>query len=335
MNSVKRKIYRTRIAFHAYTWFALFVVYTSLAYFISGGSLGDTLTASLSYMVFFAVIPVYISYALHNRFINKKQYFLYFLSLVLLIVVSGTCSYYYFTILHDSEYHYVQWLGNAIFVVLLGTAVKVLKEGIKERIQIHEIKSQQLESELALLKSQIDPHFFFNTLNNLYALSLMKSEQVPGVILKLSELMRYILTSSKENKVALAREHEFLQTYLYLQKFRFTHNQNIRYDVEGDMTGKEIAPMLLMPFVENSFKHGVRAVTDQFYIQIKTRISGQELTFTVDNSKPNQNEHLQSDSMRMGLTNVKRRLELLYPDNHTLEIHDYPDRYSVMLRLEL
>jgi LytS/YehU family sensor histidine kinase len=163
----------------------------------------------------------------------------------------------------------------------------------------------------------------------------MKSEQVPAVILKLSELMRYILSSSKENKVDLVQENEFLQNYLYLQKFRFTQNQNIQYNIEGDLTGKKIAPMLLIPFVENSFKHGVRAVTDQFYIHINLIVSGYDLTFTVANSKPKQAESQHADSIQLGLNNVKRRLDLLYPGRHSLEICDNPDHYTVMLRIQL
>ncbi len=147
--------------------------------------------------------------------------------------------------------------------------------------------------------------------------------------------MRYVLTSSKENKVDLAREHEFIQNYLYLQKFRFTQNQNIQYDVEGDITGYKIAPMLLMPFVENSFKHGVRAVTDQFYVHINAKISDHGFIFTVENSKPGQTENQQQDSMQLGLNNVKRRLQLLYPNKHTLDINDTPDHYTVTLKLQL
>ncbi len=318
-----------------YTWTALFILYTILVYFNKGDSINRVLAVSLSYIVLFAIIPVYASYLIHDYFISRKMYLHYFVFIAAVISVSGTFSYYYFALLFDSPYMYVQWLGNAIFVVGLGIAVKVLKREVKDRMQIHEIKAQQLESELALLKSQINPHFFFNTLNNLYALSLMKSEQVPGVILKLSELMRYILSSSNENKVDLAQENEFLQNYLYLQKFRFTQNQNIKYNVDGNIAGIKIAPMLLMPFVENSFKHGVRAVTDQFYIHINLKVSDDNLTFTVDNSKPKQVENQSSDSIRLGLNNVRRRLELLYPDKHTLEISDKPDRYLVTLGLRL
>ncbi len=331
----KRNIYSTKIAYHAYTWITIFVIYFVLVYFNSDKTIYKKLTASLSYVVFFAIIPTYIGYAVYNRFINGKKYIQYFLIIGLLIIFSGTVSYYYFKLFYDSPYNYVQWLGNAIFVVGLATAVKIVRQSFKERIQIHEIKAQQLESELALLKSQINPHFFFNTLNNLYALSLMKSEEVPAVILKLSELMRYILESSKKDSVDLVHEHEFLENYLYLQKIRFTSSQNIEYNVEGDLAGKRISPMLLMPFVENSFKHSTSVNVDQFRIRINLRISDNDLTFTAYNSKLQQAENQQTDSIKLGLDNVKRRLELLYPDQHVLEITDNPDNYYVMLRLQL
>lgn len=331
----KRNIYSTKIAYHTYTWITIFVIYFVLVYFNSDKTLYHKLTASLSYVVFFAIIPTYIGYAIYNRFINRKKYVQYFLIIALLIIISGTSSYYYFKFLYDSPYNYVQWLGNAIFVNGLATAVKIVRQGFKERIQIHEIKAQQLESELALLKSQINPHFFFNTLNNLYALSLMKSEEVPAVILKLSELMRYILESSKKNSVDLVHEHEFLENYIYLQKIRFTGSQNIQYDAGGDFAGKRIAPMILMPFVENSFKHSTSTNVDQFCIRIDLKISDNELTFTTFNSKPQQAENYQTNSIKLGLDNVKRRLELLYPDKHVLEITDNPDNYNVMLRLQL
>lgn len=294
-----------------------------------------TLGASLSLIGLFAVIPVYINFALYSRFFCRRKYTSYFIFLSLLILCLATFGYYFFAWVFNVQYHYAQWIGNAIFVVILGTAIKVFKDGIRERIQVHEIKAQQLESELALLKSQINPHFFFNTLNSLYALSLMKSELVPGVILKLSELMRFVLSSSKQNYVALASEIEFLQNYLSLEKFRFERDRKIDFVVQGDCTDKTIAPLLLVPFVENSFKHGVRADAGRFYVRIYAIVSDSTLMFVVENSRAIESQQHQSDSQRLGLLNVQRRLELLYPNRHRLTISHSSDHYSVTLKLQL
>jgi LytS/YehU family sensor histidine kinase len=184
-----------------------------------------------------------------------------------------------------------------------------------------------------LLKSQIQPHFFFNTLNNLYALSLDKSDRVPEVIITLSDLMRYILDSSKKKEVTLAEEVKFIENYLGLEKLRFSESADVRFNVLGDASGKKIAPMLFIPFVENSFKHGMMEPQRNGYVNVSLTIRESELEFVVENSKSDSVQEKEKDSDQLGLKNVKRTLELLHPKMHSLTILDEKKRYRVELKL--
>jgi LytS/YehU family sensor histidine kinase len=162
---------------------------------------------------------------------------------------------------------------------------------------------------------------------------LDKSNRVPEVIIALSELMRYILDSSKKKEVSLAEEVKFVENYLGLEKLRFTESADIRFNVLGDTSEKKIAPMLLIPFVENSFKHGMMEPERNGYVHISLTIRESELEFIVENSKSNSDQKREKGSNQLGLKNVKRTLELLYPKAHRLTILDEDKRYRVELKL--
>ena len=186
----------------------------------------------------------------------------------------------------------------------------------------------------------MNPHFFFNTLNNLYALSLDKSERVPEVILKISDLMRYMLESSKNRKVELTQEINFLQNYLSLERLRISTNSDVNFNVAGKTDGKMIAPMLLIPFIENSFKHGVSTSTMNKYVHIDLKIEEKNLFFFIENNKQEKNkqENNKEDehsSSKSGLKNVTRRLDLLYPDRYKLYIEEKEKSYKVNLEIKL
>jgi len=225
--------------------------------------------------------------------------------------------------------------GNVFGVIFISTSLKLIKRWIRQNIELEAIKAKHFETELKLLKSQINPHFFFNTLNNLYSLSLEKSEEVPGVILKLSDLMRYLLDSAKKKEVPLIKEYDFINNYLSLEKLRYSKRCDIKMNIEGDMSGKVIAPMLLIPFVENSFKHGVSSTVSDSYVQVILNIEQNDLNFSVENSKPEKPEDVNNSSSQMGLKNVRRRLELLYPQRHKLDISETKDMFKITLEIKL
>ncbi len=192
---------------------------------------------------------------------------------------------------------------------------------------------QKLNAELSYLKAQINPHFLFNTLNTIYALAIEKSDQTPNAIVKLSGMMRYIITEADKDFVSLDKEISYLQDYIELQQLRFGPDLSIEYSQTGDPDGKTITPLILIGFIENAFKYGVNAEQNSL-IRIGLAISERAVVFTCYNRKviklPGE-----VTSMQSGLQNARNRLQLLYPGRHTLTIAETEEDYDVSLSLQL
>ena len=192
------------------------------------------------------------------------------------------------------------------------------------------IKDRQA-SEIALLRSQINPHFLFNTLNNIYSLVYNKSDEAPEAVMKLSSIMRYMLYDSNTNLVPVNKEVEYLNSFIELQQLRITQKGFVEIKVTGSMENRTIAPMLLIPFVENAFKHGEK--NHEPGIIIHLNLEPDKLIFTVVNYLKLNNPISNEDSGGFGLVNIKRRLGLLYPDKHDLKITTTSDMYKVELKI--
>jgi sensor histidine kinase YesM len=221
---------------------------------------------------------------------------------------------------------------SSIFVFAASTIYKLLQIWFTSEKKKKEIENQALISELSFLKSQVSPHFLFNTLNNIYALSLSGSEKSSEAILKLSQLLRYMLYESENRKVPLEKEEEYLHNYIELQKMRLKEDVKIIFSTEGNITGHFIEPMLLIPFVENAFKHGVN-YSQRSWIEITLVVQNNDLLFSVSNSL-HKNTVAEKDS-GIGLNNVKRRLELLYPGKYSLSVQKTEQEFKVNLKLNL
>jgi sensor histidine kinase YesM len=198
-----------------------------------------------------------------------------------------------------------------------------------------EKEKQKTEVELKALKAQINPHFFFNTLNSIYSMALDKDERLPGTVLQLSDLMRYFLYESKDNFVPLEKELAVADNYIALQKIRSGEQLSIEISKQGDVNGQKIAPLLLITFLENAFKHGAKGSSGNTFIKLTIKVEKNKLNFTVENNKGLIDEVNTGDHNGLGLENVKRQLELLYPGKHLLNIKDQPDRFVVALQLDL
>lgn len=222
-------------------------------------------------------------------------------------------------------------------VVVLAAFIKIGKHWYERDRESQKLEKEKLEAELKFLKAQIHPHFLFNTLNNLYALTLKKSEKASEVVLKLSHLLDYLLYDCNEWKVAVDKELELIETYISLEKIRYGDRLDISYTIEGNTSGKEIPPMLILPFVENSFKHGTSQQLEQVWLRIDVVVQEDSLLLHVANSKnalSNQNDD-QGVKEGIGLKNVKRRLDLLFDNSYTLNIADREDSFQVDLSLKL
>ncbi|HHS95002.1 MAG TPA: histidine kinase, partial [Phaeodactylibacter sp.] len=216
------------------------------------------------------------------------------------------------------------------------TLAKIITDWVRYQRDRKELQTQTMQSELKFLRSQINPHFFFNTLNNLYALTLKKSDKAPETVLKLAEMMRYMLYECNERRVLLSKEINYIQNYIDLESLRQNPDAHISFTLEGDPEELKIAPLLFVPFLENSFKHGLQSSISNGFVNIVLRIDDQFIDFQMSNSKENKNQHpKEKRSGGIGLVNVKRRLQLLYPDKYELKIEDLAERYSVRLKLDL
>ena len=218
--------------------------------------------------------------------------------------------------------------------ILLAILIKLLKYSF-ERQNLHlQLLQEKTTAELEMLRSQINPHFLFNTLNNLYTLSLKKSDQTPEVVLKLSEMLDYLLYECRENKVYLKKEILLIKNYLYLQKIRYGKRLKTRLNIEGNPSDQKIAPMLLLPFIENSFKHGIGKQRNSAWIDINLHVHQNSIDFSVINSQSDTSlEKNSTTSGGIGLMNVKKRLELMYLHKYKLDILNNENDFSVCLNL--
>jgi len=220
--------------------------------------------------------------------------------------------------------------------VILAVAIKLFIEWYRDQQIFQRLEKEKLEAELKFLRSQIHPHFLFNILNSLYALTLKKSGKAPEVVLKLSDLLSYMLYDCNADNVSLKKEISLINDYIELEKLRYGEKLNIEFNVDGPMKDKQIAPLLLLPFVENSFKHGVSKKISDKWIKIDLNIREDELLLKVINSKnSNQSSNGQDYTEGIGLQNVKRRLDLLYENKYELEINESENEFKVNLQLQL
>ena len=196
-----------------------------------------------------------------------------------------------------------------------------------------ETEKERLSAQLDYLKTQVNPHFLFNTLNSIYSITIGKAPQASEMVNKLSQMMRYSLKEAQLNYVPLEKEINYIQNYIDLQKVRFDDSVRFNYEIKGDFSNKQIAPLLLIPFIENAFKHGVNSEQDS-YIQINLNIIGNELKLKVTNNKVDI-ETDQEEKSGIGINNTKSRLMLIYPNNHSLKIIDSETHFTVYLTLNL
>ncbi|WP_299289548.1 histidine kinase [uncultured Mucilaginibacter sp.] len=223
-------------------------------------------------------------------------------------------------------------LDNVYFgssAVILSLAVYSSFDALRKEQENKSLREEKTQAELAFLKTQINPHFLYNTLNYIYSLAYPVSDKLADAVIKLSQLMRYMLTENPDGQVDLQKEVDYIENYISIYQLRFEDAFFVDFKAEGDIAGKRVAALLLIPFVENAFKHGV--VNDPSRpIRINLKLTGQRLEFTVSN-KISQNQ--KDYSTGVGLVNVRRRLELLYPKQHEFFISNNGQTYKATLVL--
>lgn len=230
------------------------------------------------------------------------------------------------------------WLPFIILAVVVGALVNLIRETISTRLQQANVSAAQSRSELLLLQSQLSPHFLFNTLNNLYGLSLTQHEKIPTLLLKLSELLRYSVYDAKELFVPLKSELSYIDNYIDFEKIRIGGRLVLTTSIEPVTNDQiKIAPMLLIIFIENAFKHSKNTIEKEVFIDITLKTWSDSILFSVKNSHngiANDDNELRTDN-GLGLVNVRKRLQLLYADEYDLKVEDKEGFYNVLLQLKV
>lgn len=327
--------------FHIVFWVCLYIILIILDV---SENLSYVLIKEFINVSFFAFMVYLNLYYLFPQYLTKKNLLVHLAALaVAAILITPIKTIVFYTT--SSNYADVQayFLNNqpsiflsTFFIGIASTIYNIMNDWLLSQREKKELQAQTLQSELKFLKSQINPHFLFNTLNSLYALTLKKSDQAPEIVLKLSEMMRYMLYECNVPMVPLQKEVNYLKNYLELEKLRQGKKMKILLQVEGEAKNQRIAPLMFIPFIENCFKHGISNQISDGYVNILLEIGKDRIEVTIENSKaPTRPSTTGKKSGGIGLVNVRRRLSLLYPDKHELLVSETPNTYSVNLILQL
>lgn len=337
--------FRIPIRYHVLFW----VIYFIFNFFRFGSINNDYWYSLKSNLVEFPlniIITYFTIYYLIPIYIVKKKYVQFFILLILSLII------FYFirtglnyalvtgSIWPEAQgnqkafslIHFIEVMIGSVYVIALASAIKLTFDWTSEKSRNESLQKEQLQTELSFLKSQIQPHFFFNTLNNLYALVIKKSPNAANVVMKLSEIMQYVLYEVKESKISLMKSINYLYSYLELEKLRYGDRVKSNISIDGDIDDIEVPPLLFLPFLENCFKHGTHHQND-IKVNINFAVKDNFLYFTIENNFDRKAD--KNHKHGIGIENVKRRLELLYGSSYKLLTRTKGNVFIVKLKLPL
>ncbi len=334
-------VLRRRWLIHMFFWVFVLLLYSLLFgqgewnYWrtLSFVSLLLPVTIGATYFLNYFLVPRYL---LKGRYGAFALYFLYtligalFLEMCLVILTFIMLAGADIKGMSPSSINLRFLLAALLMIVFLGGAIKMLSHWRQSREDYQNLMREKIETELKFLKTQLNPHFLFNTLNNLYYLASDKSDKAPQAIMALSELLDYVINEARQPWVPLEREIRFLRNYIDLEQLRYDDRLKLTFDVSGDVTTRQIAPMMLVTLVENCFKHGPGKSAGRHWMDINITGTHEFLSIRISNSK---SESPESNSNGIGLSNLRHQLSLLYPDRHELEVEDMGNEFTVNLKL--
>jgi len=303
------------------------------------------LVTSSSVQLLFAMLVAYLNYFIFlPRFLKHQRIGKYFLEFFVPFVILITTRIHLQRYLVDGYTNHEHYFYSTFYIVQLSfdtILITVFVGMLRFAVDWFELEStrKQMENdklayELKFLKAQINPHFLFNTLNNLYYLAYSQSANTTEVIAKLSQMMRYMIYDSNYPKVALSKEIEYMQNYISLERLRLNNEVPIDFTIEGSTEHILVTPLIFITFLENAFKHGVSANTAGSWVKIHFQVNGNQIVYTVENTKL-RTSLAEKEKSGFGLQNLQRRLELSYPGSYRVKTDDLPDRYFAQLNLSL
>lgn len=343
-DNIKHSITTKRWVQNVLAWAVFFLVFAITAQFDDTSGPAEIIIVIIA-LIAMLMVPVYITNLILLPLFQKKKQLLAIVLYVFMLVILAFAGHYivlsiywlgcqFVTCVEDFQDFAVggatNLFGTNLLSTLIGLAFRIARDNAVE-------KTKNQEAELQLLKGQLNPHFLFNTLNNLYGLSVIKSDKLPGLMLKLSDLLRYSLYQTKDARVPLRQELTYLQNYLELERLRLDDKIDLSLQIEGDPQEYQVAPMLLIVFLENAFKHFGSTAGQAAFIQINISVVADQLRFSCINSKDTQAvvSPREQNASGIGLANVRQRLALLYPRQYRLDVQDHKTTFSVDLNLSL
>ncbi len=342
----QKQMFSPKTTLHIVMWSLLFIFLAIFDLRFEGFSIVITLKNVIAEIILLAVLYYLNAQILIPDFLAKDKLLKFFSFLGLLTLgISLLKILLHFANTKNSPTKDAAYVNNNLghqffeFFMAAGifTIIKIVSDWVVQTRRKSELETRAFQSELNLLKSQINPHFLFNTLNSLYALTLKKSDVAPEIVLRLSEMMRYMLYECNIPLVPVSKEVDYIRNYLYLEKIRHA-KIDVNFEVETEDEHLEVAPLIFMAFIENAFKHGAGNHIHAGHVTINLKTQAEQLYLTVENSRAEQtpmSNNVLVKSGGVGLVNVKRRLHLLYPNKHTLKVDETPHTYTVQLWLDL
>jgi len=342
---MKRLLY-SKLGIHASAWIIYILAY-AFVYAEHEESFAKGFAIVFIELPVKLIVTYTIIFLLFPKYLKRKKYAQFaFWSFIAMIIASMAHRFIvynyvypvYYTQYLDTDFidiarivkGFINLLGISAFIV----ALELGQVWFQDLQRNQELIREKLDAELKFLKNQIHPHFLFNTLNNLYSLVLKKSDDAEEVVLKISEIMRYMLYDSNTPTVNLSKEIKYIENYISLEKLRFNDRIDLSFNIYGDINSVQIPPMLLLPFVENSFKHSVSAEIEKAWLVLEVSVKENEIIFKAENSIKNTVQIAEGDiASGIGLQNVKRRLELLYAGKYDLIVENDKNTYLVILKL--
>ncbi|RIJ46556.1 hypothetical protein D1614_17955 [Maribellus luteus] len=333
------QLIRNRFLQHLFFWCLSFLVLMNVLKVSAEVKTIDLIYAAIFHIPIVAVVYVNLR-LLFPFFLEKGKYLLYSL-LILSLIALGSGFYlvlfnkwvdYFF-----EGYYFIAFYGfwdiSLYFAVyLVATSLLRLARGW---FRLQEIESERNKAELKALRSQINPHFLFNSLNSIYSLARKNSKEVPEKIVQLSDLLRHIIYDSDRDYIPLEKEIGMIRNYITLQNLRTDEQHKINLHVDGEVKEKMVAPMVILPFVENSFKHGLKGGADNAFVNILLTVSDHKLELEIANSKGKSAGETDLRYQGIGIENVRKRLEMLYPGRHKLKITETEQTFTVDLQIEI
>lgn len=344
-----KKVDLKRVLMHSAYWFSFLLLYisgkpenTSYYDFTFIYTWKTLAQATAGYGLIYWIIP---------ETLNKKKHFLFML-------FTTSWIYLVYSILMTFKYYYLEpkfpdffndWLGHKMSIPERLTSFKLIFRELsfitypviilgfisfnRKQQRLLKVEEEKKSMELKVLKNQLNPHFLFNTLNNLYTLTLKKDDKAPEVIAKLSEILDFVLYRCNEDFVAIEKEIALIENYIALEKLRYSENRlDVLFTKEIQESNK-ISPLIILTFIENAFKHGVINETEKATISLNLESKKEQIIFTIANTKPQNDFTAITDKSKIGLENVRKQLDLLYPKKHQLEIVENQNRFLVKLTM--